>query len=244
MMAQGEAMGILHLQSNPNGQTSPLTRKESFSASKQQLAGMVAEQIALPLANLRLRDTLRIQSIRDPLTGLFNRRFMEESLQLEVRRAARNGWPLGTIMLDLDNFKAHNDTFGHEVGDTCLREVGNFLQVHVRGEDLACRYGGDEFIIILPGASLQVTHKRAEKLREQIKHLRVPYNGRSLGPLTLSLGAAVFPEHGSTAECLLRAADGALYKAKKQGRDQVSVLSVTNNHLAEERFSLKNSEES
>jgi diguanylate cyclase (GGDEF)-like protein len=136
-------------------------------------------------------------------------------------------------MLDLDNFKTHNDTFGHEAGDTCLRELGNFLQVHVRGEDLACRYGGDEFIIILPGASLQVTHQRAEKLRRQIKHLRVPYNGQSLGPMTLSLGAAVFPEHGSTAECLLRAADGALYKAKKQGRDQVSVLFVPKNHLAE-----------
>jgi diguanylate cyclase (GGDEF)-like protein len=233
MMAQGETIGVLHLQSNPNGQTSTLTRKESLSASKQQLARMVAKQIALPLANLRLRETLRIQSIRDTLTGLFNRRFMEESLQLELRRAVRNGWPLGTIMLDLDNFKTHNDTFGHEAGDTCLRELGNFLQVHVRGEDLACRYGGDEFIIILPGASLQVTHQRAEKLRRQIKHLRVPYNGQSLGPMTLSLGAAVFPEHGSTAECLLRAADGALYKAKKQGRDQVSVLFVPKNHLAE-----------
>jgi diguanylate cyclase (GGDEF)-like protein len=184
---------------------------------------MVAEQIGLGLANLRLRDTLRMQSVRDPLTGLFNRRYMEESLERELRRAARKEGPLGIFLFDIDYFKGLNDSLGHEVGDTLLRDLGTFLQAHVRAEDVACRYGGDEFILILPKASLAVTRQRAEQLRETVKHLGVHHHCQHLGTITLSLGMAVYPEHGITVQELLRSADEALYRSKKQGGDRVLV---------------------
>src|SRR3989449_2060449 len=219
MMGQGEALGVLHVQSGGSlgeGQN-------RLTDAQQRLAVTAARHIALALANLRLRETLRMQSIRDPLTGLFNRRYMEESLVRELRRAARNQRRLGAIMLDLDKFKVFNDTYGHEAGDTLLRELGGFLRSRTRGEDIACRYGGEEFVVILPDASMEVTQQRAERLREEFKRLNVQQRGRSLGPVTLSVGVAVFPEHGSTAEEILRAADHALYQAKAEGRDRVAL---------------------
>jgi diguanylate cyclase (GGDEF)-like protein/PAS domain S-box-containing protein len=220
MMAQGEALGVLHLQSSP---PESATIGPALELANQQLAAAVAEQIALALANLRLRETLRLQSIRDPLTRLFNRRYMEESLERELRRASRTERPLGVILLDIDHFKVYNDAFGHEAGDTVLRELGNFLQLQVRSEDIACRYGGEEFILILPDASLEVAEHRAEQLRQGIKHLNIQQRGQSLGTISLSLGVAVFPQHGLTAGPILRAADAALYRAKSLGRDQVVV---------------------
>jgi diguanylate cyclase (GGDEF)-like protein len=192
-----------------------------LTETKQRLAVTAAGHIALALANLRLRETLRMQSIRDPLTGLFNRRYMEESLARELRRAARNQRKLGAIMLDLDHFKRFNDTFGHEAGDALLRELGGFLRTRTRREDIACRYGGEEFVVILPEASIEATRQRAERLREEFKHLNVQHRGRSLGAVTLSLGVAVFPEHASTVEDIMRSADRALYRAKAEGRDRV-----------------------
>ena len=219
MMGQGEALGVLHVQSGGSSGEG----QNRLTDAQQRLAVTAAGHIALALANLRLRETLRMQSIRDPLTGLFNRRYMEESLARELRRAARNQRRLGAIMLDLDRFKRFNDTFGHEAGDTLLRELGEFLRSRTRGEDIACRYGGEEFVVILPEASMEVTQQRAERLREEFKHLNVQHRGRSLGPVTLSVGVAVFPEHGSTAEEILRAADHALYQAKAEGRDRVAL---------------------
>ena len=180
-------------------------------------------QIGLALGNLNLREVLRVQAIRDPLTGLFNRRYMEESLERELRRAVRNQHPLGVIMLDLDHFKQLNDRSGHEAGDAVLRELSNCLQTVTREYDLVCRYGGEEFTIILPDASLDVAVKRAEKIRDTFKHLNVKYQNRDLPGGTLSLGVAGFPEHGSTTEAVLRAADAALYQAKHEGRDRVVV---------------------
>jgi diguanylate cyclase (GGDEF)-like protein len=209
MMVQSETLGILHLQMAPR--------------LKQPLAVAVAGQIGLALGNLKLREALRIQAIRDPLTGLFNRRYMEESLERELRRAIRNQRPLGIIMLDLDHFKQLNDRAGHEAGDTILRELGNCIQMVTREYDLACRYGGEEFTIILPDAALNVTVKRAEKLRDKFKHLHTQHQNRRLPGGTLSLGVAGFPEHGSTTEAVLRAADTALYQAKHEGRDRVVV---------------------
>ncbi len=191
--------------------------------ARQQLAVSMAEHIALALANLKLQETLRNQAIRDPLTGLFNRRYMEESLEREVRRAARSGASLGMIMLDIDHFKRLNDALGHEAGDAVLTALSNFLQAQVRGGDIACRYGGEEFLLMLPEASLEATYERAERLREAVKNLRVPYRGESIGPVTLSLGVATFPEHGATGEAVVLAADAALYCAKQGGRDQVVV---------------------
>ena len=209
MMVQCETLGILYLQMAPR--------------LKQPLAVAVAGQIGLALGNLKLREALRVQAIRDPLTGLFNRRYREESLERELRRAIRNQRPLGIIMLDLDHFKQLNDRSGHEAGDTILRELGTCIQTLTREYDLACRYGGEEFTIILPDASLDVTVKRAEKLRDKFKHLNMQHQNRRLAAGTLSLRVAGFPEHGSTTETVPRAADTALFQAKHEGRDRVVV---------------------
>ncbi len=194
-----------------------------LSASKRELATAVAEQVGLALANLKLRETLRVLSVRDPLTGLFNRRFMQEPLERELRRAARSGRPLGGILLDVDHFKQFNDSYGHEAGDIVLRELGGFLQSQIRHEDVACRLGGEEFLLILPDTSLDVTRQRAEKLREAGKRVSIQYGGRPLGGITLSMGVVVFPVHGTTCDVILRSADEALYQAKLQGRDCVVV---------------------
>ncbi|MGE5444575.1 MAG: diguanylate cyclase [Ignavibacteriales bacterium] len=226
LMAQGRSLGMLYLQ-NENGLNGMKQSEEMWGhlkeSTKQQLAVSMAEHIALALSNLKLRETLHNQAIRDSLTGLFNRRYMEESLNREVHRAERKGTPLGIIMLDLDHFKQFNDTFGHAAGDTLLHELGSFLQAHIRRADIACRYGGEEFMLILPETSLDDIRQRAEQLREEFKHLSVQYNGQSIKAVTLSLGVAVFPEHGLTAEAVSRAADLALYQAKREGRDRVVV---------------------
>ncbi len=171
----------------------------------------------------RLHETLRSQSIRDPLTGLFNRRYMEESLDREMRRARRGGHAVGVIMLDLDHFKALNDTRGHEAGDEMLRATASLLQRSIRAEDIACRYGGEEFVLILPEVSLDDAAQRAESIRLAARVLRVPFHRQVIGPLTLSAGVAVFPDHGPSSDALLRAADAALYQAKARGRDRVAV---------------------
>jgi diguanylate cyclase (GGDEF)-like protein len=164
-----------------------------------------------------------MQAVRDPLTGLYNRRYMEETLEREIRRAERRYASLGVIMLDVDHFKRFNDTFGHAAGDTLLQELGSFLMGHIRGEDIACRYGGEEFALILPDASLEGACGRADDLRERIKALGIAHRGQPLGAVTVSMGVAAYPDHGHTGEELLRAADAALYEAKAQGRDRVVV---------------------
>ena len=219
MMAQGEALGVLLLHSGPGESGQPVR----LGASRQRLALNVAEHLGLALANLRLREALQDQSIHDPLTGLFNRRYMEESLERELRRALREQRTLGLIMLDLDHFKQFNDTYGHEAGDALLRELGHLLQARIRKEDIACRYGGEEFVLVLPEASLEVTRRRAEQLRESFKSLTVRVRGQNHGAGTVSLGVAGFPEHGATFSALLRVADAALYRAKNEGRDRVIV---------------------
>ncbi len=212
MIAQGEALGMLYLSSLESG---------TAIGAKHQLAITVAEHISLALANIKLRQKLEEQSIRDPLTGLFNRRYMEESLEREIQRCDRKQQSLGIIMLDVDHFKRFNDTFGHEAGDSVLKELGQFLQKYIRGSDIACRYGGEEFTLILPEGSLEVTSRRAEQIREGIKHLHLNYRHETLGQITLSLGVASFPEHGMTGQAVIREADSALYRAKREGRDAV-----------------------
>jgi diguanylate cyclase (GGDEF)-like protein len=173
--------------------------------------------------NLKLQRTLRVQAVRDPLTRLFNRRYLEETFERELRRAERRRKPLGVIMLDLDHFKVFNDTFGHAAGDALLRVLGQFLVSRSRREDVACRYGGEEFVLIFPDAPLETTTKRAKQLREEARSLQVQHHGHPLGNVTISVGVAGFPEHGSTTATLLRAADEALYRAKTEGRDRVEV---------------------
>jgi diguanylate cyclase (GGDEF)-like protein len=174
-------------------------------------------------ALLKSQALLREQSVRDHLTGLFNRRYMEATLERELLRAVRKRLSLGIIMLDVDHFKHFNDTWGHAAGDEILRELGGLLLRQVRGEDIACRYGGDEFIIVLPDASREVTRERAELVCEHAKQFHLQFEGQSLAAVTLSLGVAVFPEHGATSTGILRAVDAALYRAKHEGRGRVVV---------------------
>ncbi len=184
-------------------------------------ANMFAQQVSLSLANIQLREALRNQSIRDCLTGLYNRRYLDETLERETRRAVRSAQGLGVLMLDLDHFKNFNDTYGHDAGDTVLRETASFLLKSVRAEDFVCRFGGEEFVIILPGADLQTSQARAERIRSKLRELTVLHQGKSLGRITVSIGVAEVPLHGTCPKELIEAADAALYRAKKEGRDRV-----------------------
>jgi diguanylate cyclase (GGDEF)-like protein len=190
-----------------------------LAVDRDQLAMTVAEDMALALSNLRLRETLRSQAIRDPLTGLFNRRYLEETMERELNRVKRQGMSLGVIMMDLDHFKQYNDTFGHSAGDELLSALGILLKSHIRGEDIACRYGGEEFLLILPGASREIALERAESLRQAVEEMHQHHPG--MKPATLSLGVAVYPDHGDTRLQLIQSADTALYRAKHAGRDRV-----------------------
>jgi len=229
MMAQGETMGILHLQSGSVSSDELNEEQVVISETQLQLAKAMADTIALALANLKLRTSLLHQSIRDPLTDLFNRRYLEETLEREVHRATRLQRTVAVIMLDIDHFKRFNDTFGHEAGDTLLRELGGFLKREIRGGDFACRYGGEEFVLILPEISPEDVRNSAERMREKIKELNVQYNNVVLDNITLSLGVALFPVHGTTGKAVLHATDEALYQAKHQGRDQVVIALNTAN---------------
>ena len=226
MMAQGETIGILHLNHIAPYQDQQESTHLKFNDHETQVVMELAEHIALALSNLKLRDALRQQSIRDLLTGLFNRRYMEETLTRELHRAEREKRPVGMIMFDIDHFKEFNDLSGHDGGDALLRELGAFLKKSVRGVDIVCRYGGEEFVVVLPGATLEETRLRAEELRQGVKELLVYHLGKTLGKCTISLGVAAFPEHGLASEELLKNADNSLYRAKNEGRDRVVVTSV------------------
>jgi len=175
-------------------------------------------------AQKQAEDVLREEAVHDPLTGLYNRRYMEEMLKREMQRSERNRQqPISIILLDIDHFKQVNDTLGHAIGDAVLRQLGPFLLKYIRGSDIACRYGGDEFVLILPNAPLKIAKQRAEKLCVEARDLVVEHSGELVGKLTLSLGVATFPDQGTTIEALFQAADAALYQAKEAGRNQVGV---------------------
>jgi diguanylate cyclase (GGDEF)-like protein/PAS domain S-box-containing protein len=219
MMGHGQSLGMLHVvwsESDPED--------TSRAASRERLAQAAADTIALAIANVTLREQLREQTIRDPLTKLYNRRYLEDALSRELSRARRAETSVGIIMLDVDDFKRFNDTHGHPMGDELLRALGEHLKSHVRPEDIPCRYGGEEFTLIMPGASIEIVRERAEKLRGGFKELRLSHGAgveNLLATTSLSCGVAVFPEHGANLEQVLRAADAALYEAKKGGKDRV-----------------------
>jgi len=221
ILGNGEVLGMLHVQLGPEEAHLPRPVRQRRLASQQAWALTVAENIALALANLRLRESLSAQAVRDSLTGLYNRRYMEQALEREVLRASRNGRTVGVLMLDLDHFKNFNDRHGHEAGDMLLRVLGDFLVSHVRAEDIACRHGGEEFVVILPEASPAMSRSRAEELWKGVQGLHVNFHGELLRGVTASVGVAAFPEHGKTTAELLRAADAAMYAAKRRGRDRV-----------------------
>jgi diguanylate cyclase (GGDEF)-like protein/PAS domain S-box-containing protein len=217
MLALGEPLGILHVHGHPAQETDlPIQ-----TANVQRLVEAVAEAAALALANLRLRDRLRRQSIRDQLTGLFNRWFLEEALERELLKARRSKDRLGMILMDLDGFKGVNDTCGHDAGDELLRTLGPLFRTRLRASDFACRYGGDEFLLILPGTTLLDTQTRAEEIRSAVRSATVTYRGRVIGPVAVSSGVVAFPDHGATVGELLQAADDAMYRAKSAGGDRI-----------------------
>jgi diguanylate cyclase (GGDEF)-like protein/PAS domain S-box-containing protein len=174
-------------------------------------------------ALIRSEANLREQSVRDPLTNLYNRRYMEETLERELLRCSRKQLPLSILMLDIDYFKRFNDTYGHLAGDEILCEVGMLLLEHVRREDVPCRYGGDEFVVVLPDAPPDVARTRAELVRDYVQYIHIQNNELELVSVTISLGVANFPTNGRTRTEILRAADEALYRAKQEGRNRVVV---------------------
>ena len=217
LLAQGTALGVLHIRDA----AAHTEGEEPALPASQALAETVAEQAALSLANLKLREELQELSISDPLTSLYNRRFAQETLTREIHRAHREQGSIGVITLDIDYFKRVNDRFGHDAGDAVLKAVAAELQTSVRGGDIACRMGGEEFAIMMPGASLNVARQRAEHLRAAVAALRVRHAQVDLPAVSMSCGVAAFPDHGVTADALLRASDQALYRAKEAGRNRV-----------------------
>ncbi|KFN42553.1 sensor domain-containing diguanylate cyclase [Arenimonas oryziterrae] len=215
LSAQGELMGWLYLSGPGPG---PL-----FGIN---LALNACEQLSLALANIRLRETLRHQALRDPLTGLFNRRYLEECLAREIARCQRRSLPLAVLMMDLDHFKSFNDRYGHAGGDAVLAAFGQLLQSRSRSEDIACRYGGEEFTLIMPEAPREIAMARAELLRESVAAMRVEHQGRPLPGVTLSIGIAMMPGHEVPGSLLMQAGDKALYAAKAAGRDRVHVAEL------------------
>ncbi len=174
----------------------------------------------------QLQEQLLEQLIRDPLTGLFNRRYLQETLDREFARAGREKRPVSLIMMDIDHFKRVNDSYGHRAGDKVLTELGQLLTASVRAEDIPCRYGGEEFVIVLPGASLETAKERAEQIRLSIHNLRVSYRNQPI-QITTSLGVAAYPVHGDNSDAVLIRADRALYHAKQTGRNRVVVYRGT-----------------
>ena len=222
LIANGEAIGILAIQDDDllSPIVAPDTDADTFTR-RRQLASAIAESVAVAVANLNLRESLRIEAVRDPLTHLYNRRYMQEFLDRELHSARRKGRPLAVMMLDLDHFKRYNDNFGHSAGDQALAAVGDTLLRCLRAEDVACRYGGEEFALILPECSLAHATLRAEEIRKRLRELRPRADQQSMPALTVSIGLAAFDETTDHVDLLLKFADDALYQAKREGRDRV-----------------------
>lgn len=215
ILAHGETVGLMHLRAQTEN-------CEEFAESKK-LAQMCAEQISMAIANVRMRDQLHDQSVRDPLTGLFNRRHLTDYLRKKVARSQNTGAELSLIAIDVDHFKKFNDTHGHDAGDMVLRAVGSVLEQSCDGEEVACRMGGEEFMIILPETAQDDVMTRAEHVRQAVEAISVRYGEKTLPRITISAGVSFFPTHGSMPQDLMRSADDALYDAKAKGRNQIQL---------------------
>lgn len=211
MLADGKTLGVLHIKL-------PDDNRADIIAG---LAQSTAARLALALSNIKLRQTLRNLSVRDVLTGLYNRRFVDEVFDHEVARCRRNNESLSVLMIDVDHFKRFNDSFGHDAGDVVLRAVGALLKEHFRKTDLPCRLGGEEFLVIMPECSDAAAFKVAEQLRLKIGELVLFHQGKALDAVTASIGVASWPAPFADENLLVSAADAALYTAKHAGRNQV-----------------------
>jgi len=216
LAAQGDTLGIVYVECASAGVAAMV------EAQSDPLHEMI-EMASMAIAGLNLRSRLEHQSIRDGLTGLFNRHFLEIALDRELRRVVRKQKPVAMLMVDVDHFKKFNDTFGHEAGDHVLRQVAETLQRAVRSEDIVCRYGGEEFVLILPEMSLECAIEKAELLRHLVSEISLRFRSEELHEINVSVGVAIYPQHAESAEQLLRAADRALYEAKHQGRNRIIV---------------------
>jgi diguanylate cyclase (GGDEF)-like protein/PAS domain S-box-containing protein len=214
LMVQGETLGLFHIET-PSGMN------HEHTISWKQLVVTVGEGIKLSLSNLRLREIMREQATHDPLTGLFNRRYLDDTLPREINHARRQNAQTCIAMLDIDHFKHFNDTFGHDAGDLILRELGRILLKSIRKSDIACRFGGEEFVLVLLDSTQEASRQHLERICKNVKALQIRFGEQLLGPLTLSVGLVEAPENNMTADELLRAADNALYAAKRAGRDRV-----------------------
>ncbi|MES0811002.1 diguanylate cyclase [Roseibium sp. SCPC15] len=218
ILAHGETVGLMHL--TPSAQAS----KEEF-LEQRKLAQMAAEQVSLAIANTRMRDELHNQSIRDPLTGLFNRRHFIDLLRTSLERSQHSGQPVSLVSIDVDHFKKFNDNHGHDAGDMVLRAVGSMLEEACESDQVPCRLGGEEFMVLLPSSSTDAAAIVAEKLREAIEKIVVRYGEKNLPKITISCGVAGYPSHGRLPQDLMKSADDALYKSKDDGRNRVTVAS-------------------
>lgn len=214
LMAQNDVYGMLFMEIDGKNES-------KFTENTKLLINAFAELTALALANVRLRENLRHQSIRDPLTSLYNRRYLEDFLFKQIHQAERAKNNLAVLMLDLDHFKQINDNFGHDAGDLALRAVGQIFERDIRLGDIASRYGGEEFIIVFYNTDLAAAKQRAESIRQEVAKLEIKYGTQLVAPLTISIGIALFPDNGTTASELIESADKALYAAKNLGRNKV-----------------------
>lgn len=209
LIAQGEAIGLLSFQN--------ITADNAPSRAYLEL---MAEALGLALANQRLRDALLEKALFDPLTGLRNRHHLEDTLQTQTAQAMRTGEPLSCMMIDIDHFKSINDRFGHEAGDQVIKSVASIVQRAAHDNGLAFRYGGEEFLVLLPGADEPEAHACAQKIYNSVHELSLRYGLTEIGPVDVSIGIASYPQHAQT-DNLLRAADVALYRAKELGRARI-----------------------
>lgn len=237
ILAHGDTVGLLHLEYGCGHHKTDAVH--DTIAEQRRIASLCAEQISLAIANVRLRDQLRDQSIRDPLTDLFNRRYMLETCRREFARARHEGRSVSALSIDIDNFKRFNDNHGHDAGDTVLRAVAACLKNNFREEDVPSRFGGEEFVVLLPGASAEIALQRAEELRASIANLSVRYLESNLPKITISVGVAAFPHAGDSPQSVLRAADEALYQAKSDGRNRVQLAGTESEVVEAEPVSKK-----
>jgi diguanylate cyclase (GGDEF)-like protein/PAS domain S-box-containing protein len=222
IIAQGEMLGMLHIEFRAEQQKSS-DDAQHYIDSRKRLMKTAADNLALSLVSLKLREALQSQSVKDPLTHLFNRRHMEESLEREIHRCVRANKGLGVIMADIDHFKSFNDKYGHDAGDVVLVEFAKLLKASFRKCDIVCRYGGEEFIIIMPEAEKTLVAERAKQLCKQVSELELLYNGKPLPTVTASFGVACMESKFVDKSALIKAADLVLYEAKNAGRNRVVV---------------------
>jgi len=214
LVSQGETLGVMHVSRNHE--------MAEFDENDRKIAISLAEQVALSIANLQLRDNLRNQAIKDSLTGLYNRRYFTETIEKELVRAKESNSQVALLMLDIDHFKKLNDNFGHDAGDTALQEFGRLLNTFTNNKDIACRVGGEEFILVLTDTNKDQARIQCDNLLEQIRQLKVISNGMNVDQMTASIGCAFYPNDSLKADTLVSLADKALYQAKNSGRDKVT----------------------